>query len=70
MKTRPPIQIISSVTRLNFNVNKRLKVRLETLEIVYMLGRLFSYSHCSLTNWKNKSPGKFFKLLPFNHLTI
>ena len=23
-KTRPPIQIISSVTRLNFNVNKRL----------------------------------------------
>ena len=39
-----------------------------SLEIVYMLGRLFTYSHCSLTNWEKKSPGKFFNMLPFNHL--
>ena len=30
--------------------------------------RLFTYSHCSLTNWENKSPGKIINLLPCNPL--
>ena len=41
-----------------------LKVSLVTLEIVYIWGRRFTYSHCSLTNWENTSPVKFFNLLP------
>ena len=45
-----------------------LKVSLVILEKVCILGRLFTYSHCSLTDWENKSPGKLFNLLPLNHL--
>ena len=45
-----------------------LKLSLVTLEIICIGGRVFTYSHCSLTNWENKSPGKFINLLLFNNL--
>ena len=47
-----------------------LKVSLVTLEMVYIWGKRFTYSHCSLTNWENTSPVKFFNLLPCNPLQV
>ena len=40
-----------------------LKVSLVTLEKVCKWGRIFTYSHRSLTNLENKSPGKFINLM-------
>ena len=47
-----------------------LKVSLVTLEMVNIWGKRFTYSHCSLTNWENTSPVKFFNLLPCNPLQV
>ena len=60
----PSVYCHSPVWNSHLRETPQIKLR----KIVYVWGKLFTYSHCSLTNWENKSPDKFFNLLPFNHL--